>query len=61
MRELQFKEIKLDKRDKNFLKYLDWMQKIICTTLGINNNKSKRYCKIMNILNFRFWFCECGY
>jgi hypothetical protein len=26
-----------------------------------NNNKSKLYCLVMNILDIRFWFCECGY
>jgi hypothetical protein len=24
-------------------------------------NHSKLYCAIMTIIDFRFWFCDCGY
>jgi len=25
------------------------------------NRKSVLYCRIMNVIDFRYWFCDCGY
>jgi len=61
---IKLKSKKNRKKEKEFSESIvsfAWCSNYIINSFEKNNQYSKLYCLIMNIIDFRFWFCDCNY
>jgi len=59
MIKVKYEDIVNDLKESIELKRLSNEIKSEC--IKIEDSKSKFYCFIMNIIDFRYWFCNCHY